>query len=113
MAKDFKTAADAPVTANYQPPAETPQETKPDGAQRASGKPAAFGGDNRHASGKQQKAAPAETTYSAADLANAARARFGVPPEIVTAALRLAGKQRATLTEARQIVTAFMERTVK
>lgn len=56
---------------------------------------------------------PAESVYSAADLASAARARFGVLPEVVITALRTVGKQKATLTEARLIVKDFIKREVK
>ena len=60
-----------------------------------------------------QKAKPAEGEYSATDLAAAARKRFGVTPEIVAAALKMAGKRKATLAEAQQIVKDFKERKVK
>ena len=64
------------------------------------------------------KSAPAhaagdEPEYSAADLASAARARFGVPPEVVHTALKVEGKDKATLSEAKRIVKAFLERKVK
>jgi len=53
-----------------------------------------------------------EIKYGAAELANAARARFKVPPEVVQAALKLAGKETATLEETKKIVKEFMERKV-
>jgi len=56
---------------------------------------------------------PAETTYSAADLAGAARTRFNVPPEVMQVALKLAKKDKATLAEAEQLVKEFMGRKVK
>ena len=52
------------------------------------------------------------TEYSANDLANAAREQFKVPPEVVKVALKLAGKEKATAEETRQIVKEFMERKV-
>jgi hypothetical protein len=64
-------------------------------------------------SGAQAANKPIESEYSAAELANAARARFGVQPEVVSAALKLAGKDKATLTEAQRIVKTFKERKVK
>jgi hypothetical protein len=53
-----------------------------------------------------------EITYSANELANASRARFGVLPEVVLAAFKMKGIKEATIPEARKIVKAFMERTV-
>jgi hypothetical protein len=55
----------------------------------------------------------AESLYSAAELSAAARARFGVPPEVVTAAMRMAGKKSATLSDAKEIITKFSKREVK
>ena len=63
--------------------------------------------------GPQEATNRTETLYSAGDLAAAARARFGVPPEAARAALKLAGKERATLAEAQQLIKGFMERKVK
>jgi len=54
-----------------------------------------------------------ESEYSAVDLAAAARQRFGVPPEVVSAALKQAGKKKTTFADAQRIVKAFMERRVK
>ena len=62
---------------------------------------------------EQPAKAPAESKYSAADLASAARARFGVPPEVVQAALKVAQVEKATISEAKKIVKAFMGRKVK
>ena len=58
------------------------------------------------------KKPPSDSVYSAAELANAARARFKVPPEVVQVALKLAGKKEATLQETQKIVKEFMERKV-
>ena len=54
-----------------------------------------------------------EPQYSAADLADAARKRFGVPPEAAAAALKEAGKTSATATEAEKLIKHFMERKVQ
>jgi hypothetical protein len=67
--------------------------------------------DNKPATVEPAKKA-VETSYSAADLTTAARARFNVPPEVVKAALKQAGKTKATLTEAKSIIKCFMERKV-
>jgi hypothetical protein len=101
MAKsnETKTAADpqdATVSAGNTniPPA---PETPPVGAQN----------------GSQGASKPADSVYSAADLAGDARKRFGVPPEVVTAAMKMAGKRWATLIEAERTVKEFLEREVK
>ena len=62
--------------------------------------------------GPQKGKTPAESVYSAKDLTNAARSRFGVPPEVVGVALKLAGKKKATYSETQELVKAFMERKV-
>lgn len=54
-----------------------------------------------------------DSVYKAAELAANARKLFGKPPEIVSAALKMAGKQTATLNEAIEIVKKFSEREVK
>ena len=75
--------------------------------------------DNEAAVGIQQGEQPqaknkaAENVYSAAELAGAARRRFKVPPEVVSAALKVADKERATFEEAHSIVKAFLERKVQ
>ncbi len=62
---------------------------------------------------KPQAKKPSEITYSVAELAGAARARFGVLPEVVTTAMRVANKAKATLPEAKQIIEQFTKREVK
>ncbi len=62
---------------------------------------------------KIQPQPPAESQYSAKDLAGAARKSFGVPPEVVKAALLEADKDKFTMPEARLIVQRFMRREVK
>jgi hypothetical protein len=61
---------------------------------------------------KPEKIEKSEVKYGASELANAARARFKVPPEVVQVALKLAKKQEATLEETKKIVKEFMERKV-
>lgn len=67
------------------------------------------------AEAKTMAAAPAETaaTYTAAELIAAAPEKFGVSPDVATAALRMAGKKTATVEEARTIITEFANREVK
>lgn len=59
-----------------------------------------------------KKAAPKESVYSAADLANNYKA-FKTSYEIVVIALRLAGKETATFKEAQDIIEKFKKREVK
>ena len=56
------------------------------------------------------KAAP---QYTAAELANAAQKVFGVPQDVATAALRMAGVKAATIEEAKKIVQDFAKKEVK
>ena len=56
--------------------------------------------------------APAESVYTAEELAHNYRA-FNTSFEIVKTALRLAGKDSATFTEAKQIITKFKNKEVK
>ena len=60
---------------------------------------------------KAKKAAPSEPTYTVKELASAYK-RLGTRPECVTAAMRVAGKEEATLTEAKKLVEAFLKRKV-
>lgn len=64
---------------------------------------------------KTTTAAPVEAaaTYTAAELIAAAPEKFGVSPDVATAALRMAGKKTATVEEARTIITEFANREVK
>ena len=50
--------------------------------------------------------------YSAAELAAKARQLFGTTPEVVTVALKTAGKEAAGVEEAREIVREFLDREV-
>lgn len=62
------------------------------------------------------KAAPAkeEVTYSADEFASAAEAVFGkgTSPDIVRAALRVAGVSHATKDQAKKLVVAFAKKEV-
>lgn len=64
---------------------------------------------------KTAAAAPVEAaaTYTAAELIAAAPEKFGVSPDVATAALRMAGEKTATVEEARTIITEFANREVK
>lgn len=55
----------------------------------------------------------AETKYSVADFAKQAKHLFGTTPEVVTVALRAAGKATATIDEAKETVKEFLEKEVK
>ena len=56
---------------------------------------------------------PTAPQYTAAELANAAQKVFGVPQDVVTAALRMAGVKAATIEEAKKIVQDFAKKEVK
>ena len=62
---------------------------------------------------KKQDPKPNDGKYSVADLAGAARTRFGATPELVTVALQAEGKTEATVSEAEAIIKKFMERKVQ
>ncbi len=51
-------------------------------------------------------------TYRVSELAAQARQLFGTSPEVVTVALRTAGKKAATVEEARASVREFLNRGV-
>ena len=53
-----------------------------------------------------------EPLYSVAELANAARSRFGTTPEVVTVALKTAGKDKATVAETKLLIKALIGRKV-
>lgn len=68
---------------------------------------------NEKAKSTAVKAAPVnESVYSAEELAQNHKV-FNTSYEIVAVALRLAGKQSATLTEAKQIIEKFKNKEVK
>lgn len=54
-----------------------------------------------------------ETKYTVADFAKQAKKMFGTTPEMVTVALRTAGKTTATIDEAKATVKEFLEKEVK
>ena len=62
---------------------------------------------------KQAAGTATAPQYTAAELANAAQKVFGVPQDVVTAALRMAGIKSATIEEAKKVVTAFAGKEVK
>ena len=62
---------------------------------------------------KQAAGTKAAPQYTAAELANAAQKVFGVPQDVATAALRMAGVKAATIEEAKKVVTAFAGKEVK
>lgn len=61
---------------------------------------------------KVETKAPAESVYTAEELANNHKA-FDTYREIVVVALRLAGKDTATFTEAKSIIEKFKNKEVK
>ncbi len=54
-----------------------------------------------------------EATYKAAELAAKARQMFNTTPEVVSVALRLAGKKAYTVDEAKQTVQDFLNKEVR
>ena len=52
-----------------------------------------------------------EARYSRSELIEAASS-FGVKPEVMAGALKLAGKESMTKTEAEKVIKAFLERKV-
>ncbi|WP_302618840.1 hypothetical protein [uncultured Oscillibacter sp.] len=62
---------------------------------------------------KQAAGTKAAPQYTAAELANAAQKVFGVPQDVATAALRMAGVKAATIEEAKKIVQDFAKKEVK
>jgi len=59
------------------------------------------------------KKANPETVYGVSELSAAARTRFSVPPELVMTAMKLAGKDKATIAEAERLIKEFKERKVR
>lgn len=55
---------------------------------------------------------PAEPLYTAAQLVDGHR-EFGTSRAVVASALKLAGKDKATLAQARKIIDAFRKKEVK
>ena len=56
---------------------------------------------------------PVESEYKVSELAENAKNLFGTRPECVTAALKAAEKVTCTVSEAKDIVKAFLEKEVK
>ena len=61
---------------------------------------------------KEEESHMAEAAYPISELAAKARPLFGTTPEIVTTALKVAGKESASLEEAQKIVRAFLDKEV-
>ena len=55
----------------------------------------------------------AEAMYRAEELAAKARQMFGTTPEIVTVALKTAGKESATIEDAKKTVQEFLNRDLR
>ena len=58
-------------------------------------------------------AAEAEPEYTVAELAAHSKEAFGVMPECVIAAFRVAGLEKATKQAAEKIISTFMKKEVK
>lgn len=56
---------------------------------------------------------PAAPKYTAAELAQASKKVFNTSPDIVTAALRMAGVESATIAEAAEVIKKFANKEVK
>lgn len=56
---------------------------------------------------------PLEPEYTAEEFAVCARSVFGVSPDIVTAALRVAGVKKTTKSAAEKIIKEFCKKEVK
>ena len=54
-----------------------------------------------------------EAMYSVEELMSASRLRFGVSPEVVSAALKFYGATKTTATEAKRLIEKFKKREVK
>lgn len=61
---------------------------------------------------KEKTSAGNKPVYKVNELAAKARQIFGTTPEVVTVALNSAGKEMATVDEAKATVKAFLEREV-
>jgi hypothetical protein len=62
---------------------------------------------------KTEAIKPVESKYSVNDLMAVSRKRFKVPPEVVYAAFKVAKKDKATISEAIEIINKFKERKIK
>lgn len=67
--------------------------------------------DTKTKATERKTAAPKESVYTAAELADNHKV-FHTSREIVVVALRLAGKKTATLTEAQKIIEKFKTKEV-
>lgn len=62
---------------------------------------------------KPEKKALAESVYTVSELAGNARSVFGAMQECVVAALKADGKAEYTVSEAKEIVSKFLQKEVK
>ena len=67
---------------------------------------------------KTEQTAPKEvkksaSVYTAEEFASQAKKLFGTKPDIVTAAFYVAGKDKATVEEAKELVDKFRKKEVK
>ena len=62
---------------------------------------------------KPEKKTPAESVYTVSELAGNARSVFGTMQECVVAALKTDGKAEYTVSEAKEIVSKFLQKEVK
>ena len=61
----------------------------------------------------EKKAPAAESVYTVSELAGNARSVFGTMQECVVAALKTDGKAEYTVSEAKEIVSKFLQKEVK
>jgi len=61
----------------------------------------------------KKKTKPAVVTYSIQELMSVAHAKFGVEPEVVGAAMKMARKDKATVSDAKVIIDKFLKQGVK
>ncbi|MFP3153133.1 hypothetical protein LQZ18_01620 [Lachnospiraceae bacterium ZAX-1] len=60
----------------------------------------------------QKEPPKVKATYTVNDLSKVARTEFSLPPEVVSTALKAAGKTEATAEEAKQIIENFLKRRI-
>ena len=87
---------------------EEPKPTEKKAEKKAEKKPEA-----PKAEKKPEKKAPAESVYTVSELAGNARSVFGTMQECVVAALKTDGKAEYTVSEAKEIVSKFLQKEVK
>ncbi|MCL2487420.1 MAG: hypothetical protein FWE80_01915 [Oscillospiraceae bacterium] len=75
--------------------------------------PAANGGPGKPKQKSGGAKGDAGSVYGAEELAASARKQFGVSPEVAAAAMKMAGRNRAAISEAAEIINKFIKREVK